>query len=171
MKHRILPLAIAMAYLTPALAQTPAPRAPAKPDEAGTGAQKLETVVVTGTRTERRLQEVPGSISVVGEKQLERSQPQYLGDEGYLRLTAAARGAAERLADAIEAMPALRLRARPEGAGVARVQPVPEGRGRTRGDASGPQELGCRGAGPPPPRASWRRSDVPPRSAAAAGWS
>lgn len=39
---------------------------------------------------------------------------QYLGDEGYLRLTAAARGAAERLADAIEAMPALRLRARPE---------------------------------------------------------
>jgi sphinganine-1-phosphate aldolase len=39
---------------------------------------------------------------------------QHLGDEGYLRLTAAARGAAERLADAIEATPALRLRARPE---------------------------------------------------------
>ena len=39
---------------------------------------------------------------------------QHLGDDGYLRLTAAARGAAERLADAIETMPALRLRARPE---------------------------------------------------------
>jgi sphinganine-1-phosphate aldolase len=39
---------------------------------------------------------------------------QHLGDEGYLRLTAAARSAASRLADAIEAMPALRLRARPE---------------------------------------------------------
>lgn len=39
---------------------------------------------------------------------------QHLGDDGYQRLTAAARGAAERLADAIETMPALRLRARPE---------------------------------------------------------
>jgi iron complex outermembrane receptor protein len=81
MKLRVLSLAIAMAYLSPALAQTPAPQTPVSPDEAGTGAQKLDTVVITGTRTERRLQEVPGSISVVGEKQLERSQPQYLGDE------------------------------------------------------------------------------------------
>jgi glutamate/tyrosine decarboxylase-like PLP-dependent enzyme len=39
---------------------------------------------------------------------------QHLGDEGYLRLTAAARRAAERLADAIETTPGLRLRARPE---------------------------------------------------------
>lgn len=62
MKLRVLSLAIAMAYLSPALAQTPAPQAPAKPDEAGTGAQKLETVVITGTRTERRLQEVPGGV-------------------------------------------------------------------------------------------------------------
>lgn len=41
----------------------------------------METLVVTGTRTERRLQEVPGSISVVGDKQMGASQPQYLGDE------------------------------------------------------------------------------------------
>lgn len=39
---------------------------------------------------------------------------QHLGDAGYLRLTAAARRAAEQLADAIGAMPALRLRARPQ---------------------------------------------------------
>jgi iron complex outermembrane receptor protein len=81
MKLRVLSLAIAMAYLSPALAQTPAPQAPVKPNEAETGAQTLDIVVITGTRTERRLQEVPGSISVVGEKKLERSQPQYLADE------------------------------------------------------------------------------------------
>ena len=34
MKLRVLSLAIAMAYLSPALAQAPAPQAPAKPDEA-----------------------------------------------------------------------------------------------------------------------------------------
>ncbi len=38
----------------------------------------------------------------------------HLGDEGYLRLTAAARRACDQLADAIEATPELRLRARPE---------------------------------------------------------
>ncbi|HEY4330932.1 MAG TPA: aminotransferase class V-fold PLP-dependent enzyme [Ilumatobacteraceae bacterium] len=38
----------------------------------------------------------------------------YLGDEDYLRLTAAARRAAEHLADAIAQRPALRLRARPD---------------------------------------------------------
>jgi glutamate/tyrosine decarboxylase-like PLP-dependent enzyme len=38
----------------------------------------------------------------------------YLGDEGYLRLTAAARGACLQFAAAIEAIPELTLRARPE---------------------------------------------------------
>ncbi|HAP75021.1 MAG TPA: aspartate aminotransferase family protein [Acidimicrobiaceae bacterium] len=38
----------------------------------------------------------------------------YLGDEGYLRLTAAARDACERLAAAIDAIPELALRAQPE---------------------------------------------------------
>jgi glutamate/tyrosine decarboxylase-like PLP-dependent enzyme len=38
----------------------------------------------------------------------------HLGDEGYLRLTAAARRACDQLADAIEATPELRLRACPE---------------------------------------------------------
>jgi glutamate/tyrosine decarboxylase-like PLP-dependent enzyme len=38
----------------------------------------------------------------------------HLGDEGYLRVTAAARRACEELAAAIEAMPELSLRARPE---------------------------------------------------------
>ena len=38
----------------------------------------------------------------------------YLGDEGYLRLTAAARAAAEELATAIEGIPQLSLRAQPQ---------------------------------------------------------
>jgi sphinganine-1-phosphate aldolase len=39
---------------------------------------------------------------------------QHLGDDGYLALTAAARRATEHLADAVDAMPDLRLRARPD---------------------------------------------------------
>lgn len=73
MKPTLLALSIALAYL---------PGAQAQSSDTGTKeVHTLETIVVSGTRTERRLQEVPGSISVVGEKQLESSQPQYLGDE------------------------------------------------------------------------------------------
>jgi sphinganine-1-phosphate aldolase len=43
----------------------------------------------------------------------------HLGDDGYLRLTAAARGACEQLVDGILAMPELRLRAQPDSTLVA----------------------------------------------------
>ncbi|MEI8238897.1 MAG: aminotransferase class V-fold PLP-dependent enzyme [Actinomycetota bacterium] len=44
---------------------------------------------------------------------------QYLGDAGYLRLTAAARSACEQLATAIDAIPELQLRAEPESTLIA----------------------------------------------------
>ncbi|MDO8390107.1 MAG: aminotransferase class V-fold PLP-dependent enzyme [Actinomycetota bacterium] len=49
----------------------------------------------------------------------------YLGDEGYLRLTGAARATALQLADAVEATPGLRLLARPDSTLVAFVADDP----------------------------------------------
>jgi glutamate/tyrosine decarboxylase-like PLP-dependent enzyme len=51
---------------------------------------------------------------------------QYLGDDGYLRLTAAARSAALELADAVDSTPGLRLLARPDTTLVAIAADDPE---------------------------------------------
>lgn len=50
MRLRVLSLAIAMAYLSPALAQTPAPQSPPKPEDGTRSARTLDTVEITGTR-------------------------------------------------------------------------------------------------------------------------
>jgi iron complex outermembrane recepter protein len=72
---RVIALLLFAAASPSALAQTSA-------DAPATAASTpLQTITITGTRTERRLQEVPASISVIGSAQIERLQPQYVGDE------------------------------------------------------------------------------------------
>lgn len=50
MKLRILSAALAVAYLSPALAQTAASPTPGKADEGGAGSERSEAIVITGTR-------------------------------------------------------------------------------------------------------------------------
>lgn len=82
MKFNLLAWAIAFAWASPAWSQSASALSePTQSEPENSNVSTLDTVVITGTRTERRLQEVPASISVLNEQDFERSQPQYLGDE------------------------------------------------------------------------------------------